>query len=168
MKGTLFVLLALGPGLPAIAQQLRRLAGEHYGFRDVQLGSDTSALAGRVLESRFRATAYYRRPGENLRIGGATAKTIRYYYYKGKLSIILVTTEGNANANALRAALENEYGWGKPETPYPHNYFWHTRRVKRAFKLRPDNETGDLLIMSREINDQMARDDMAGPGKSKR
>lgn len=162
----LLAFFAVSTAAAAQTKPSLRALEEKNGFRDVQLGSDSSALAGRVLQTHAGNSYTYARAADSPQIGGATAAGISYTYYKGRLSTVTVLAEGAANAAALKDALEAQYSWGIPENAYSKTYYWQTKRVKMVYQIDPVTDKGALFVFSREVLAQKAQDEKATAGKA--
>lgn len=167
MKTILLAAGLVGLALSTHAQKpsLRAL-DEKNGFRDVQFGSDSSALTGRVLETHKANTYTYSRPADNKQIGSASVRFISYTYYKGRLSTVAIMAKGAANARALKDALEAQYQYGIPENQYSKHYYWQTKRVKMSYEINPVTDDGVLYIFGREVIEQQRKDEQAAARKA--
>jgi hypothetical protein len=83
------------------------------GFRDLKFGSTPTKdmeLVGVDGDARI-----YQRPHDALEVGEGKCKQIRYVFYKNRLHIVQIVTEGRNNSRAVRDALYAAYG--KPTLP---------------------------------------------------
>jgi len=139
---------------------------EKNGFRDAHFGADTTAYSDLVFSTIAKPLRMYKRSNDSKKIGNAEADNIIYGFYKGKLGVILIATQGKANTNALYEALSAQYGNGMlPSTPGG-KITWWTRKVYMTLKQNSINGDGLLTISSRPIEEQMVTEDKEAAKKA--
>jgi hypothetical protein len=111
MKLLAFSLFLLSAGsIQAQSLAGRRKMDEKYGFRDARFETDSTAMSGLKHAFDQAGLRYYERQTDNLHIGSADVANIYYGFAASKLCQIVLFVNGTASANAVYAALKEEYG----------------------------------------------------------
>jgi hypothetical protein len=156
----LFALLFAGR-LTAQAQEPGTLEAlsDKYGFRDAHFESPTTAFKDLVLIDP-RKKSYYRR-GDSKKIGGAQVNSIYYYFYKGKLASVAITTKGIEDSRALLAALKAQYGPGEQPNDRIEKYEWLAGRVKMVYDQNIITDDATVVMLSTYMAHQQNTDKAA-------
>ncbi|MFN0041541.1 MAG: hypothetical protein ACKVP2_18670 [Burkholderiales bacterium] len=122
MRATLVLLMVatLCQSLPALAMER-----EPEGFRGVQWGADFEQYRDQMTVLRNEGDAvYYRRAGDELKIGRVDALKVAYRFYKGRFSTGVIQTYGGANQKSVLETIKDMHG--EPVRPRKRiqQYFW--------------------------------------------
>jgi hypothetical protein len=123
-----------------------------YGFRDLKFGDLLSYDMQMVEEGG--ETIFYRRPSDDLTIGGAKVNGISYAYYQGRLYAVLVHTKGLVNSRALLDVLRQAYGSGSRPNQFSDNYYWEGSRVFLAYNENPISHDATTLFRSIPLDNE--------------
>jgi len=132
---------------------------EPDGFGGVLWGTDLSTLSGMVYDSQFTwaagTTFFFKRKEDTLNMGGATLTSLRYGFWEGKLSDVLVETRGRKNWVALKRACFEKYGQGFKENYYIENYRWSGKITSIVLEYKESEDLSTLLMKSEVIYEQI-------------
>jgi len=166
MRTALAALLLLP--LSCYAQNFKEL-DQKNGFRDLLFGADTSALAPRERQpTKNPDVRIYSRPTDELKVGGAELADIYYFFYKGKLSDVIIHTKGIGNSRALLEALEAAFGRGIQRNRYLKDYSWPGKVVSMNYDENSLSNDATVFISSRAINRQQQDDEAAAAKAAKK
>jgi len=153
----LFCLLTL-PLAPLLAQNTPspslRALDETYGYRGARFETDTSAFHDLALAETAGQTRYYRRTGEQKTLGEGEVADITYGFYRGKLSVILLKTQGLANSHAVLEALRQKAGPGTQSSPFAQRYSWSTKRVHMSYDENALSNDAVIVLTCKKLKEQ--------------
>jgi len=153
---TLLCLLAL-PTAALYAQESKpslQALDETYGFRGARFEADTSAFRDLTLAEKAGQTRYYRRTGEQKKMGAGEAADITYGFYKGKLAVIMIKTQGGANSRAALAELQKQAGPGMQRSPFTQRYAWNGKRVHMSYDENSMSNDALILLTCKKLKEQ--------------
>jgi hypothetical protein len=132
---------------------------EPDGFRGIAWGTDTSAVTGMVYDSQHTweagTTSFFKRKGDELRMGKAILTSIRYGFWEGKLSDVLIETRGRKNWLAFKAACHEKFGRGFKANFYQERYTWSGEKASMVLEYVEKSDIATLLIKSEEMYNQI-------------
>jgi hypothetical protein len=132
---------------------------EPDGFRGIAWGTDISTLSGMVYDSQHTwaagTTSFFRKKGNDLSMGKTKLASIRYGFFEGKMSDVLIEARGRKNWLALKAACFEKYGQGFKENFYQENYRWSGKITSMILEYKEKEDRGTLLMKSEAIYDQI-------------
>lgn len=88
-------------------------------------------------------------------MGGATLASIRYGFWGGKLSDILIEARGRKNWVALKKACFEKYGQGFKENYYIESYRWSGKITSIVLEYKESEDSSTLLMKSEVIYEQI-------------
>jgi hypothetical protein len=128
------------------------------GFRDLRFRGPVAEGMKLAETQDYVRTESYVRPGETMRIGRAEVREIRYVYYRGGLTTVVIVAKGSENARALLDELEAAYG----PSEMPKQSLVHRWRGKRAVAFYSRGAEGSLVkLWSRPMIARLVRDERA-------
>jgi hypothetical protein len=135
-----------GKGTKSKSQVNSLKLDREYGFRGIMLESKLSSFNNMKLIQDEGNTKYYIRSTDELNINGIEVYSIKYCFYKNKLMMISITTNGLNNSQGLLDILQDQYG----ESPKSKSgsYFIMGEKVKLSFAKNPNTQEAKLKIMS--------------------
>ena len=152
----LFGLFALATSsLHAQSQQASLLSlDEAYGFHGARFEKDTSAFKDLALAEKAGNTRYYRRTSEIKKLGEGEVADITYGFYKGKLSVVMLKTQGVKNSRAVLAALREQAGPGVQGSPFAQRYSWNGKLVHMSYEENAMSNDAVILLTCKKIKEQ--------------
>jgi len=134
---------------------------KEYGFRGLKFETDTSAVPGRVPVRWESVTddiipprvldGTYVRPTDTLTAWGYPVRRLAYTFYRGKLSCVFITVQGDEVLSNIVKAMQASYGEGQGTLGRESNErLWTGRKVEidtRHF----DGGLPDYYVPSKEI-----------------
>lgn len=124
------------------------------GFRDLKFGTGVTADMKHADEQDAEQTVSYVREGEDLQIGAATAKEIRYAFFRDGLTSVLIDTADRENSRALLdvlwAAFGENVGYQAPVQ------VWNGNENVVYFSMEPSG-AGRVRIWNRNMVDRAIR-----------
>lgn len=127
---------------------------ETYGFRGARFETDTSAYRDLALAEKAGQTRYYRRTGESKQLGSGQVADITYGFYKGKLAVVMLQTNGLGNSRAVLAELQQQAGPGIRRSPYMQRYAWNGKRVHMSYDENAMSSDALILITCKKLKEQ--------------
>lgn len=88
-------------------------------------------------------------------MGKTKLASIRYGFFEGKMSDVLIEARGRKNWLALKAACFEKYGQGFKENFYQENYRWSGKITSMILEYKEKEDRGTLLMKSEAIYDQI-------------
>lgn len=168
MKAFIVAAFMLLSAKAAVAQDSGSLEvlSEKYGFRDAHFETPLTSFKGMALVAPGNVTKGYTRATDSKKIGGAQISSIRYYFYKGKLSSVAITTKGLVNSRALLAALTAQYGEAQQPNEYLKKYYWDATRVRMGYDENVITNDATVIILSKPLAWQQEEDETATAKKA--
>ena len=134
----------LKPAPEAVQEERKRSAhkadDKWKGFRGVMWGQDIKTVKGMVLveTSSTGRSKFYKRQGDEMKIGEAALSEIVYYFYRGKCAGVVVHSKGLTNWSSLKQAVLARFGKGS-KSRYTDRWWWSRR-------FTPKLNCGDCVI----------------------
>ncbi|SDP78542.1 hypothetical protein [Desulforhopalus singaporensis] len=130
---------------------------ELQGFRGIQWGTSFDEVAKTrtmVLskEDAEKEIVIYGIENDPLALGDAELQTIQYFFWRNKLMMVLVVTNGEVNYLRLRANIIEKFGDGRSsggQNPYNLSYKGDITNVNLTYQQAP--ETGIFYLISKEM-----------------
>jgi hypothetical protein len=144
-----------------------------YGFRDMKFetlienANDMSLITDTIDNKRGNKNIqHYIKTSDSLNVGDYDLKSIKYEFYKGKLSVIYLRTKGYTNSRGILAILKNLYGIPFQSNQYIEEYLWNGARVDLFYD--ENSITNDALIMfgCKKIEGQKRQDEKQNQKKA--
>lgn len=142
-------------------QQLDRT----YGFRDAMFETPISAFRNLVLVDATGHTKIYRRTTDSYQIGQAQAASILYYFYKGKLITVRLTTQGDANSRGMLEAFADLYGPGYQANDHVEKHVWQGEKVYLGYEQNTLTNNATVYIWSNALVEQRRREELKAAPK---
>jgi hypothetical protein len=128
------------------------------GFRDLRFGAGVGRDMKRAERQDAEVTASYVRKGEDLRIGRAKAKQIRYVFFEDGLTSVIIETAGAENSQALLDVLWAAFGPNiNRQAPVQ---VWNGKKNVAYFGIEPSG-AGRLTLWNREMVTRAVRENEA-------
>jgi len=132
---------------------------EPVGFRGIEWGTDISTLSGMVKFMSYNGTETYTKNNEDLMIGGAKIKEIRYDFWHGKFIEVKVEMEDYSNWLDLQAATFEKFGISKShsfqeESIGEDSYAWNGDTTLTLLSGSMKGNTGMIWMSSNKIGKQ--------------
>jgi len=125
---------------------------------DLRWGTKISAIKGlekvRDPEGQDGVEEYLLKK-ENLKFGKATLSSIHYVFWRDRLYIVTIRTEGGSNYTALRDEVYRLFGEGLRVDPSLERYLWTDAPSDMMLQYSKDDQQGLLWLRSREIDRQL-------------
>jgi len=132
---------------------------EPDGFGGIAWGTDVSILSSMIYDSKHvwtaGTTSFYTRKGDLLRMGRAKLAAVRYGFFEGKLSDVLVEAKGRKNWLALKTACFEQYGRGFKANFYQERYTWSGETASMVMEYVEKKDLATLLIKSEKTYHQI-------------
>ncbi len=108
-----------------ITQSLHAMEKELADFRGVPWGAEFEQYREQMSVLREEGdVVYYRRTGDDLKLGRVDAIKVAYRFYKGRFSTGVIQTYGGSNQKAIMETLKDMHGDPvRPRKRIP-QYFW--------------------------------------------
>lgn len=136
-----------------------KVLDDKNGFRTYRFGEDVAAYPNLKQQTFKGRKLQYIDPNENMRIGEADLKSITYFFYKGKLSSVLIETDGLVNSTRVKEALETQYGTGAKPNNFIDSYHWYGDKVSLTYKQNPITSDATIIFSNRALIAQEIADD---------
>jgi hypothetical protein len=98
------------------------------GFRGLKWGTELSVVESEMTYIRtdpsFGGIKYYRKLGDELKIGGAELENIEYGFWRDRLCCVLIDFRDELNFMALRDAAMEKFGRSSQPNKYIDKHFW--------------------------------------------
>lgn len=143
-------------------QQLDRA----YGFRDVTFERPVSTFRNLVLVDATGHTKIYRRTTDSYQIGQAQAASILYYFYKGKLITVRLTTKGDANSRGMLEAFSDLYGPGYQANDHVEKHVWQGEKTYLGYEQNTLTNNATVYIWSNALVEQRRREELQAAPKA--
>lgn len=143
---------------------------EPNGFRGIVWAAPIDSVKDELAELRAnKATTFYTRKDDKLRIGEAALQSITYVFYKGRFTGAMVrTVEGVANQSALRSALIEQFGKGDQPNRYIERYYWWGATAIISLDCAAPNRACTAMLRSKALMDEENRDMKAAAKDAKK
>lgn len=122
------------------------------GFHDITWGTPLSGLTGMVVTDNSGPVKYYRRTGDQLKLGEATLEQLSYGFTNGKFYSVLIEFNGRSNFEKAKTHLHSTYGEAAKISGGGMNYKWGTSNgVSVNLKYSENNQQGYVFIFNKTI-----------------
>ncbi|WP_026463931.1 hypothetical protein [Adhaeribacter aquaticus] len=157
MKGKLITGLFLVITIVAFGQQHTKL-DERYGFKEAKLEADISSFAQLDMVEDQGNIKVYEKIGDDLKIDEVALQTIWYFFYKNKLSSILIKTKGPTTNKKMLAYLNKEYGKGKPVGKLGTTYAWSGKKTNLSYQENKETGEATVILFSKPLQEEAKRE----------
>jgi hypothetical protein len=126
-------------------------------FGDLKWGTRMSAING--LEKNKAAKeadgiVEYRRAGENLTLAKIPLESIQYAFWRDRLYMLTIWTQGRSNFAALRDEVFRQFGQGRRAGQFFEKYLWTETPNDIMLEYSKDGQQGMLWLRSSEMDRQ--------------
>jgi hypothetical protein len=157
-------------GTPDASQQLPRSANKPLvlckdGLADMKWGLSRAGVRGlkiRQTDSGLQDVIEYVRPGDSLKLGGATLKTVVYAFWRDQLYTVSIWTQGRENFKALRDSAFEHFGQGTRIDGSGEKYLWSNRNTDIMLKYTRDDQFGLLWMRGKELDRKLKLSQLNG------
>ena len=104
----------------------------------------------------------YQRTNEDLKLGSARLSSIHYSFWRDKLYMLTIRTQGQSNYEALRDDILRQFGKGRRDDHASERYLWTKAPNDMMLQYTKDGEQGLLWLRSSEIDRQYKLSRMSG------
>ncbi|WP_139252396.1 hypothetical protein [Hymenobacter psychrotolerans] len=142
---------------PVLAQQTPaslQALDETYGYRGARFESDTSVFRDLALAEKAGQTRYYRRKSEPKTLGEGEVADVTYGFYQGKLSVILLKTQGLDNSRAVLAALQQKAGAGTRASVFAQRYAWNGKKVHMSYEENALSNDAVVVVTCKKLKEK--------------
>lgn len=136
---------------------------ETYGFRQARFETDITAFQDLALAEKAGETRYYRRTSEIKQFGSGQVADITYGFYKGKLAVVMMKTQGLDNSRAVLAELQQQAGTGIRRSPFTHHYAWNGKRVHMSYDENSMSYDALILLTCKKLKEQELKQALKAP-----
>lgn len=116
----------------------------------------------RRTDESFGGIEFYSTEEDSLAIGKARLESIEYGFWKGRLYVVMMTTKGSSNWNALEEVVFDRFGTGAQAFREIESYIWEGEKVAMALWYNKTSKKGIFYIRSLSMKKEM---DAEGRGK---
>ncbi|MCB2377132.1 hypothetical protein LGH70_06035 [Hymenobacter sp. BT635] len=148
------LLLTAAPLLAQQAPASLQALDETYGYRGARFESDTSAFRDLALAEKAGQTRYYRRKTEPKTLGEGQVSDVTYGFYQGKLSVILLKTQGLDNSRAMLAALQQKAGSGTRSSAFAQRYAWNGKKVHMSYEENAMSNDAVVVLTCKKLKEK--------------
>ncbi|UOQ71081.1 hypothetical protein [Hymenobacter cellulosilyticus] len=148
------LLLTAGPLLAQQAPASLQALDDTYGYRGARFESDTSAFRDLALAEKAGQTRYYRRKTEPKTLGEGEVFDVTYGFYQGKLSVILLKTQGLANSRAMLAALQQKAGPGTRSSAFAQRFAWSGKKVHMSYEENAMSNDAVVVLTCKKLKEK--------------
>jgi len=131
---------------------------EPDGFRGIKWGTDITTLKGMEflsIDPSIGGIKKYKKTNEELKLGGATLRSVEYSFWREKFCSITVETEGSVNWGGLRDACIEKFGKGLQTNEVNNKFIWLGNIAEIRLDYHESSKKGSLNILSKNFKDQM-------------
>lgn len=100
-------------------------------------------------------TSFYVRKNENLKLEEVKLTSVRYGFFEGRLSDILIETKGRKNWLALKSYCFHKFGKGFKENYFIENYRWSGNITTLVLEYKEKEDLGILFMKSEMMHKEM-------------
>ncbi|MBC6989545.1 hypothetical protein [Hymenobacter sp. BT491] len=142
----------------APAVDLQKL-DQTYGFQDLKFETPVSAVKHLVLVETTGQTKIYRRTTDSKALVNAQVATLLYFFYKGKLTSVRLTTKGYTNSRALLDHFTELYGTGFQANEHTEKRSWTGKKVYLGYEESPLTNDATVYLWSTKMTNQRRADE---------
>jgi len=136
-----------------------------YGFRDVKFEMPISAFRNLVLVDATGRTKIYRRTTDSYQVGQAQVASILYYFYKGNLITVRLTTQGATNSQAMLEAFGELYSPGYQANEHLEKHVWQGEKVYLGYEQNTLTNNATVYIWSNKLVEQRRAEELKAAPK---
>lgn len=139
---------------PATGESTFRSGSEPGGFRGIKWGTGVRKVSGLVharTDPSFGGIELYTRKSDVMRLGGAQLDAVEYGFWQGRLSHVIIKSEGLANWINLKDASFARFGAGYKPSEYSETYWWFGETAVAKLDYHEVHEAGFLYLYSKQI-----------------
>ena len=100
---------------------------------------------------------FYVREGDTFKLENGKQKTVQYGFWRDTLYVVVVTTKGLEEFNALKDAVFKKFGVGAKPFTNREEYLWVGKHAVMGLKYDENTKFGDYYIRSELVAKQMAQ-----------
>ena len=136
---------------------------EADGFRGLKWGTKFSTIKDEMNyirtdpRSSYGAVKIYSRKNEELRIGEAEVQSIRYSFWKDKLSSVMIRFKGYSNFVSLKDVISERFGAGHKTKRFIEGYVWGGEVTGMSLEYKEVLKEGYWFMFSIEIHKEQKR-----------
>ncbi|QJX47598.1 hypothetical protein HMJ29_11860 [Hymenobacter taeanensis] len=131
-----------------------------YGFQGARFETSVSSYKDMVLAEKAGKTQYYRRTGEQKKLGNGEVTDITYGFYQGKLAVVMLKTYGQTNSQRVLEALQEQAGPGVQNNRFAQRYAWNAKRVHMSYDENAMSGDALILITCKKLKEQEMKQDL--------
>jgi len=134
-------------------------------FRNLRWGTETSALKGlQKIKAAERPDdiAEYSRTKEDLKLGEIELKSIHYAFWRDRLYMVTIRTQGRSNYTALHDEVFKHFGQGYRADHSLEKYLWSDTPNDMVLQYSQDSQQGMLWLRSSDIDRQYKLSHLSG------
>jgi len=127
---------------------------EPDGFRGIKWGTDITTLKGMEflsIDPSIGGIKKYKKTNEELKLGGATLRSVEYSFWREKFCSITVETEGSVNWGGLRDACIEKFGKGLQTNEVNDKFIWLGNIAEIRLDYHESSKKGSLNILSKNL-----------------
>ena len=153
------------PPQPAVRKQDQSLIFPDKAYSKLKWGARFSSIKG--LEKIQDAggpdgIVEYQRTCEDLKLGRVRLSSVHYSFWRDKLYMLTIRTQGRSNYTALRDDILRQFGQGRRDDQAFERYLWTNTPNDMMLQYKKDGEQGLLWLRSSEIDRQFKLSRMRG------
>ena len=134
-------------------------------FRNLRWGTEISALKGlQKIKAAERPDdiAEYLRTKEDLKLGEIELKSIHYAFWRDRLYMVTLRTQGRSNYTALHDEVFRHFGQGCRADHSLERYLWSDTPDDMVLQYSQDSQQGMLWLRSSDIDRQYKLSHLSG------
>ena len=145
------------PSQPVVIKQDQSRIFPDKAYSKLKWGARFSSIKGLVKIQDAEGpegVVEYQRTNEDLKLGRARLSSIHYSFWRDKLYMLTVRTQGRSNYTALRDDILRQFGKGRRDEQADECYLWTKAPNDMMLQYSRDGEQGLLWLRSSEIDRQ--------------
>jgi hypothetical protein len=135
-------------------------------LNELRWGTKLTEISGleKILDAAEQdGVAEYQRKKENLKFGQAELSSIHYTFWRNRLYMLTIGTEGRSNFLALRGEVFRQFGRGLRTDPALERYLWTEGPNDIMLQYSKDGQQGLLWLRDRELDRQYKLSQIKSP-----
>jgi hypothetical protein len=145
---------------------------EPNGFRNIPWGTPIESVQAEMAKvegaKEGASDLFYKRRGDEMKIGEATLSDLAYNFYKGRFAGVLIDTKGITNEQSLIRAFSAQFGPGKQANRYLNDFLWFGAVAEAYVSCKPITHDCTAFIRSTRIAAQERADHEAAARGAKK
>jgi len=135
---------------------------EADGFRGIKWGTEFSTLESQMeyvtTDPSYGGIKFYKKLGDELKIGGADLMIIQYGFWQNKFCCVAIRFEGFTNFTGVRDAAFERFGRGYQPNRYIERYFWlNDPAATIMVEYSEASRRGNMHMQSKQITAEQKR-----------